>query len=1635
MTAQPAENSADGKPASAEVSRPDVPRLEPGGAARIAALRAELEASGADRPRQAILQHEIGRIIEVSGGGEAMAVREYLGAYNLDPTFRPPLFELVRIFERRRSFKNLARLYEAELKSATTPAERASALVDRGSLLEDHLGVPDQAGPLFEQAAAADPESIGALLMLERRARAAGDRTATEAIVVARAEHTRSPELKTLLSIEVARGLESSGEVDAAVDALRRAARVAFERGASRPAAERARPLLVLEELARKHGRALELVAALESRAAIEAADEETRVDATVSYLEAARVRNNRIGDPDAARATLEKALALAPESIALRRAHMLAAESAGDLAAAAEDAVALVALAGTGGTRAPLHLRVAEAAQGAGDVDGARAALAAALEEEPGSAVLRAMSEDLARALGEVGPLVEALTAQAEALSPGGVSAPAGDRAAAGDARAAVLARAASLVETMTGETARASELLRAASESASDPAVFLHELLALATLRNDAALLLDATNRLLSFPTDAEEKAALHHARFVAMEGSDAPLQDQLVALDTAIEAGSAWAMERLRILAAASDAHAPLARAHEGLAARAADGDTAAAHFVAAARAHARAGETDLATAALRAALAKAPGHRYAVALLEEIYRQKGDADAVVRILREAAEADQSGRAMQAQLLVAGAAAEAAGDLDLAVRTYQEALDRDPTSPAPLFMLRSLAGRKGDAALELRALEALADHELAAGAPSAPAAEGAPSIASQGRFNLELGEHYLAAGDASAAGPRADLAMRAALDAKETRIAAALDLALVSPAASHLQDARLEALGILMAHAVGPARIAFAHELLSEAQIRGDAALAAPALAVLETGSAAGRERDPLARLAAVGRTAGDPAQLSARARAGEAHAECMDDALAAAELTLHATRIDLLTSTAESDAVLTAASLADSAPGSVAAAIAAVEALGDEDDMAERADALGAWAPHASGATASSILAGQARLLGLSQRTEEALPILRTLIEADPDDLASFESLRVVARAEEAWGLVVLACDRLAREVDGELRAQLLEEAAATLMDHVDDDEGAETRLRAALAQDPTRPIAYARLHDVLADRSDEQGLVALVGARIEVTDDPVDLAPLFYEHARLYRSLGDYEGALASLENLLLFESEHLGGLALLVEIHVQREQFRDAVDALRQIATAQEVPASQRRIARLGAADFLDRKLDDAVGALAELRAVEELGLGDRALFERVAGLAERLGDLDRASEALERGAEVERDLGKRAAVERRLARLELSSRGRREHALAAYRRALRALPTDLESLEAASALIADSNERASLSEGPELAFRGRLATDALDADALHALVRVGDSRGDRVLGVAASRALVALGLATPSEAALAAPDARSARAPLPSPALSDAHVSLLLASPTLALPAGGALMDVALATVETLVEADRLEPGTFGLARGDIGKVGSPLVDEVLAIAAKLGAPAGDVYVGGRDGALVTVIPSYKGKPAWVLGADAGSLPAGERRFRIGALAFGLRLGLGPLATRALAGGSDEVCRALFGAAAAASAPLAAGEAFPGVADSARVLGKAIGRRARRTIAEAAPKIGEAGVPLIAWARSLTVSLARAGMLVGGDPVPALKLAGLERGASGALDPRSVISFWVAADTLAMRRELGLAS
>src|SRR5690242_16278196 len=89
-----------------------------------------------DKARQARLLGEAGEIAE-RAGDEPTAARDYLAAFNADPTFREPLEALVRLLERRRSLKNLGRVIDALVRAAITPSEKTRALVMRAAYAED----------------------------------------------------------------------------------------------------------------------------------------------------------------------------------------------------------------------------------------------------------------------------------------------------------------------------------------------------------------------------------------------------------------------------------------------------------------------------------------------------------------------------------------------------------------------------------------------------------------------------------------------------------------------------------------------------------------------------------------------------------------------------------------------------------------------------------------------------------------------------------------------------------------------------------------------------------------------------------------------------------------------------------------------------------------------------------------------------------------------------------------------------------------------------------------------------------------------------------------------------------------------------------------------------------------------------------------------------------------------------------------------------------------------------------------------------------------------------------------------------------------------------------------------------------
>ena len=1575
----------------------------------VAMLRAELEAER-DKSRQAVIRHEIGAELERQGGHDAAAVREYLEAYNLDASFVPPLHALVRIFERRRSFKNLARLYDAEARSATVPMDKASALVDRGVLLADTLSQQAAAEASFTEALEVDPASTSAALMLEREARRSGNREALHRAMKARAEHTANPVLRSLLLTEAAIDLDTEDDVDGAFALAREAATLP---------AGRWRALEQLERLARRRERWAVVVEAVEARAALAVASakgedqgqasgafsvsrfaDEARaaVEAGVLYYESARTRLHYLDDPAGAVTALDKAILLLPDELLLRQQRMVACERAGDLEGAATEAAHLIERGVSGPFAAALHFRVGELAQSKEDHEGARASLTAALEADPASAAALAMLDDLLLDQGLHDERIVRFEKRAAEAGP--------------TARRAALWRAGQIASEQLADFGRARPLYQAAidaSESPEDKMIIVRELYGAALRHGSGEGALEAGQALLRLPIDDEERGALMRElhELCRYELADEAAAGEILREALETPAAHGWAPDAARLHAARTGNEPLLAQAHGILADGSADAGAAAAHCCAAARSMVRAGNEDGAIEMLRKALERAPGHPYAVPLLEEILRSRGEADAVVALLRDAAAAQEGDRAAETNLLLAGAAAEASGDLPLARRTYEDAAQRDVTSSSSHWTLHRLATASDDPTFLLETLRGLSEREIAAGEP--------------GLGTLDLAEHLeLVAGQPEAA-------------------SAPLSALLGAPVLGTTAAAQLL---LLPGKDLGPERIAAAQRLLADSRdpavvtgllrVLGSQALAAEGgdERVVEASDAVIEQlpSDRWARWVRMRSYGDEPERAGKRADGWVALGSVTDDPEAATELSLHGLRAQLVAHGADAmdDAFILSQELAASYPESAAAAIALDETVSAGDDPEPRVEALTRREAGAGKLDRPTLRAALGRALVAAGRADEAVETLRRIVEADSEDLASWDALRVCAREQGEWSDVVRACDKLAEhlpEQDSELKAQLLEEAAAALMDHLEDDDGAESRLRKALVLFPGRQVAYGRLHDLLGERGNATDLIGVVADQLDATDDPAELAKLFYEQARLLRSEGDREGALAALDSVRMLEPDHVGAIALEVEIRVSLEQWAEAVASLQALAAA-DVPASQKRLARLGAADFLHKHLGDPRRALGELQHVVDLGLADAALYSRLAEIAVAGGMFEEAIAALRQAADGSSGSA-RASFERQAASLYHERMGDDRSAVEGYRRALSVVPMDLAAGQALADLLVDPVDRQQLSEKFELSVREALAEDPTDDDALRCLRAAAEWRGERDLERLALEALLALDLATGEEA--------------------EAHASLSTLAAPRSVPLGttalanlrasgdhGPAGDLARLIVDTVAEMDRLEPATYGVGKGDLvnPKLSHALRDEVTSIARLFETSVGDFYVGGTELRQIVAVPGKKA-PAWILGDRVQSPLTAGQRFVIGQLSMAIRSGTLPLVQRT----PTDAANLLLAAALAAESPIAGSERRSGVAEIAAAFSRRMPRKVRRAVPDLAQRIPDA-TAVDAWCTASLSTALRAGLLVGADLTACLQaVLGDQPTLEAVLGSDMachLLEFWVSNTCVALRRDLG---
>jgi Tfp pilus assembly protein PilF len=1294
-------------PSQRPSSPPVSPEDERAAKVRIEWLTGEADAER-KRDRRALLRYKLGSVYERTLRDDPSAVREYLAAYNVDPSFRLPLFALMRIFERRRSYKNLGRLYDAQARAAQSKRELATALLDRAQVLEDRFGQPLDARTTLRQATEECPEDNAAALFLELSARSAGDKQTLRRALDLQCAHTGDARLRAALLLELAALEESEHNIDRALALLGEAAALP---GTEWRTWER------LERLARRQGRNGDVIAALEGRAVLamtaagdpaHIADsrfssvEDALAEAGVLWYEAGRLRE-AVGDLDGAMECFSHAVASNGEDVLFRLSQMALADVSGRRVVGADAARHVLDRGIAGPWASALYGQLARFLISSGDTDGAVQAIRSALQEDPTSAAAHAVLEWVLTKDSRYSETLRLLEQQAEVTG--------------ADARWMVLWKAGDIAVHRAKDFVRAKGYFEEALRCAPDPVPLAREfaLTSLVAHRFDAAG--DAMDVLLRAALDPGERRFWNRARYTTLrhglgdqEAADAVLREGL-----ADPAQAEWTHGAALVHGAMTGHPAFAAEAHERIANLARDDGAVHAHLVASAVGWSRAGNDERALVLLGRAHELDEAEPLTTLLLARALEVAGRSSDAAAVLRRAAASANENRAAEGNLLLAAVSLERGGNLAELEETYSKMLDRSPDSRSALWLYERLANKHADRDMQRRAGSWIAEAELASESVSFG--------------TLAHGERlWLLDEDPQ----RAKESLLHAVFSRDVGLEAALTLAILPRTVT----TELE-------------RVLSAKRLLEE----GSAKLLPYALrlGLREASTPEVQSEREEFRRASAELASGDPWHALEAIRDRQPGAK--DAWIALADRETGAAR-DELALTAVRQGHLDGAPVGDvhgvieragPTPSLAAAAIAFDH--GDAGDAAARIHALEAMAdagaPHAEGWCDAAI----AREFLRAGDAKAACEVARSVTERDPNALAAWHTRLFAGRMIQSHDDVARALDRLADALHGDARAELLLDAGDLHRDEFRDAEAAERRYRLALRSTPGNATAYARLSEVLAAKGDHAALLDLMAHRAAETDDAKEIEDLYYDRARLLARLRDFAASHEALRALELLSPEHAGAAALRVEVLVALERWPEAVAALRTFA-ALPVPAAQRRIAHLGAAEFLDKRLGDIEGAARELHAALELK-GDRGvILLRLADLAARSGERGEAIAHFEAALPSLHGAPK-GAVLRSLADLTAEA-GDTARARAYARQALDGDPSDVEALARVLSLETDPVARARATRITEEALFAELRDAAGSRATLTKLREYAALVDDAPLRAHAAAVLGALGEAAP---------------------------------------------------------------------------------------------------------------------------------------------------------------------------------------------------------------------------------------------------------------------------------------------
>jgi tetratricopeptide (TPR) repeat protein len=1571
-----------------------------GGEKRAQTVSKELDAT-TDATAAAYLAYELGELYERRLADEARAVKAYGRALTLDPSLRPNLWAIRRIFYRRGLWPNLAKLIGAEVDYARDDYERADLLLEQARVSSHQVGDTSAAREALDEATRIAPTHQGALLELERLAARENDGATLLDVWERLAEAVEHVPRKISYWLEVAR-TAGAGEYTRAQEAFAQAAALANDAPAlaERVAREQLR-------VAEENGPPEDVASAIDSLATVLLAsfgpagpgaepgvaptdgssDRATNVRRELVALRRRQAQIARVDSPEKAWDVLQQALALSPgEPLVLADLTELA-EELGRYEDLAELVQSWQAVEGDPGRAMVLSIRRADALLRGGQRDQARSLLASLEASAPGFIVLTSAAERDALGRGDPAALAKTYTIAAQAallgtwLGPGQTPEP--DPAAA----AALYVQAAELLAYEVGGnegTEEARGLLGKALEAVPAHPAAIEALTELdETTGNVAEALARLQSAAETVGTDAKRGLIERGIRLARSQGdleAVLDLERKLTALAPG-ELSVKWRMESTLAQLGRDEERAQLLAE---LASAEPDATRRGTALLAAARLRERSGAVEGATDLYRQVLALWPDDTFARESLIDLLRAQERWSELVAERRAEARALPDGPVARRALREAAWILEVRlNDVASAAAVYEEWLARIPDDRPALEGAARARGQFGDRNGEVLARRAIADldptpesqwllaraleragqFDEAADAFRALSIHEQPSVAAT---SAALGLADLAAGRADTvmrleatsalAGRTTDPRLGAAL-AEDSGWMYALVLEDFDRAAQSFEAAismEPHRKGALLGAALVAARRQDTGMLQASYDALADSVQMPEAAAALHM------------RAAAMAAASGD--LDVANQRVASARASAPDD-------------VSALLVLAEANAtpnldIPTSASADDIAKAMVDPLLARAEVLELRSALADDPAAQSAWE------------LDRAEALELAGRLREAGAVVTSVLKTQPGDLRALEALRRMAKRAGDSLTWAHASYLLARAVgDSQARLALLRDAVGVF-------DGRDAALTLAaykriLSVDPGAP-ELDRLLGILRERADVNGLIAALSDRLthlesEETPSPAAAVPLLLERATVLHGLGDADGAMADLDALLDRSASHVEALRFRADLALHAGDVEQAVALWRRCIAAETRPQRRREV-ELQLAQVLAENVNDVAGAIENIERVVEAQPDDAQLRERLLGLCLRVNDFDRAARELRVLAKLRPMPVDKAREELRLGLMLRDRLNDRAGARLALDRARSLDPLNLDVVRELSELL-EGAPRTQVLAATAANFRSSIVQSPGSAALYERLAQVTGWQSDVDARWLALVGLEALGTPSADQRQVLAQGRQKLTAPS-KVKLDDA------ARGSLRAPVSNALRDLWRAIGPAVQAATSIDPAKLGFVRGD--KIAQKKLGEkyeALAVAlACFGVEDVEIYVSASRVGIARALPAET--PILCIGADVASAAMPQHRFALGravaVLAENLA-GLADLRDGELGWTIAAALRACDVAIPTTIAENIVGEESS-IGERARVLKKEIGRKQKAIIAELA-KTKASEIAAFEDLRRAAIAIGhRAGLVWSGD-------------------------------------------